>query len=65
MRDPQLFLMRVWQHRGQFQASLRGVDGQEPRFFSAPDQLTAYLADVVRPEAESSPSPATNAGESA
>lgn len=65
MGDPQLFLMRVWQHKGQFQASLRSVDEQEPRLFTAPYQLTEFLASVVNHEAESNPSPFPNTGESA
>ena len=43
MNETQLFLLRTWQERGQFRASLRGVDEELPRLFTEPAQLTAFL----------------------
>ncbi len=44
MGDAQLFLVRVWQHLNQFRASVRAVDDEDPRLFTEPAQVAAYLA---------------------
>ncbi|MBK9572333.1 MAG: hypothetical protein IPO43_06185 [Rhodoferax sp.] len=53
MNEPQLFLVRVWQHLSQFRAAVRGVDETEPRLFDEPAQLGEYLR-----QASAEPSPA-------
>lgn len=46
MGDTQLFLLRVWQHLGQFRASVRGVVEEEPRLFTEAGQLTEFLVQI-------------------
>ncbi len=53
MGDTQLFLVRVWQHLNQFRASVRGVDDDEPRLFSEPEQLGEFLrAECALPQTQ-------------
>lgn len=46
MGDTQLFLLRIWQHLGQFRASVRGVAEEEPRLFTEAGQLTEFLVQI-------------------
>ena len=43
MSEIQLFLVRVWRERRQFRAAVRGAGADEPRFFTAPEQVGEYL----------------------
>ena len=53
MNDPELFVVRIW-HRlaSGFRASARRVDEEETRHFAKPDELTSFLADAGRPDAD-------------
>jgi len=43
MGEVQVFLVRVWQHLGQFRASVRLVGQDEVWLFVEPQQLTEHL----------------------
>lgn len=43
MGEVQVFLVRVWQHLGQFRASVRPVGQDEVWLFVEPQQLGEYL----------------------
>jgi hypothetical protein len=47
MRQPQLFLLRLWGD-GPFRVALRSLDDQEPVLFTAPAQLTEFLVARCR-----------------
>lgn len=49
MGEIQLFLVRVWRQRRGFRAAVRGAGGDEPRLFTAPEQVGEFLRQAVTP----------------
>lgn len=46
----QLFLVRVWEHRSQFRASVRGVGDDATRLFTEAQLLGEYLREAGTPK---------------
>ncbi|MBX3634173.1 MAG: hypothetical protein KF683_02065 [Rubrivivax sp.] len=46
MEPSQLYLVRIWPAGPVFRASVRTADEQEPRWFTAPAELVAFLAST-------------------
>lgn len=43
MRDSTLFVVRIWRRCSAFRASVRRVDGEEPRVFDSAAEVARYL----------------------
>ncbi len=49
MGEIQLFLVRVWRQQREFRAAVRGAGADEPRLFTAPEQVGEFLRQAVTP----------------
>lgn len=45
--DTRLYLVRVWRRAQGFRASVRAVDDEAPRLFTAPADVAAFLEDAA------------------
>lgn len=55
MSETQLFLIRVWQHLGQFRASVRWVGAEAPCLFTEPEAVGEFLRRAALSPAGASP----------
>ncbi len=60
MSDSTLFVVRIWRRLSAFRASVRRVDGEEPRVFDSAAEVARYLEQASEaPEAPRAPANGT------